>query len=140
MNLMRVAGSANLATSPTTQEIGDSEHSQIQKAVKNFECLKPLEEKVDRERPSVEERREAAAGDRARSRRRWARGSQSERQGYQRVPIISEAATAAEGTVLEGPKVSNMPTRKFRVSKRVSALVAQIIINNQPRDCPLVPQ
>ena len=55
-------------------------------------------------------------------------------------PIIVEAATAAEGTVLEGPKVSNMPTRKFRVSKRVSAPMAQIIINIEPASCPLVPE
>ena len=35
--------------------------------------------------------------------------------------------------------MSNMPTREFRVSKRVSAPMAQIIIKNEPRDCPLVP-
>ena len=95
---------------------------------------------MDRERPSVEERREAEAGDRARSRRKWARGSQSERQGYQRVPIISEAATAAEGTVLEGSEVLHMPPREFRVSKRVSAPMTQIIINKEPIASPLVPE
>ena len=34
---------------------------------------------------------------------------------------FSGAATAAEGTVLEGEKIHDVPTREFRVSKRVSA-------------------
>ena len=60
-----------------------------------------------------------------------------ERQGRHREPVVSEEATAAEGTVLEGPEGVRYATEESRVSKRVSASMAQIIINLEPITSPL---
>ena len=50
---------------------------------------------------------------------------------------FSGAATAAEGTVLEGSEVADAAWREFRVSKRVSASSAAIIIIIGQASCPL---